>query len=202
VPHFLSFFSAKIWARASDKGIFESRLQYDLDSIRGKIFDSLTNDPISFATITFNKVDSSIMTIVTNREGEFTIDVEQVRIKVQLSAIGYQERICYLTSNQSNLLRLAPANNLLPNVNVSSKYKRKPSANRIIKKVNQHIAQNYGDFSFDQKFIDHSITRNYDTTKSKMTELFTTHFNKGQKWMQEKKNLWILHIAMHFFLIS
>lgn len=162
--------------RSNNKPIVETGLQDTLVGISGKIVDSISNEPIPFATITFYKDDAPTMTIVSNEKGEFSTDIKYVRSKVQLSAIGYQERTCYLAAGHNNLLHLTPADNLLPTVMVSSQVKKKPNADWIIKKVNKHIEQNYGGLSFDQKFEVHSSTHNYDTTKDETTDLINLLF--------------------------
>jgi hypothetical protein len=124
------------------------------------------------------------MTIVCDANGEFSTDIKLLKLKVRLSAIGYQERACYLSTDRNRILRLTPVNNVLPDVSVSSKAKKRPNAYRIIKKVNKHIEQNYGDFSFDQRFKNYSFTRNYDTTKGEMDDLIDLRFNKDQRKMQ------------------
>jgi hypothetical protein len=126
------------------------------------------------------------MTVISDANGEFSTGIKHVKSKVRLSAIGYQERTCYLPADLSIILHLTPVNNILPDVFVSSKAKKRPNAYRIIKKVNKHIEQNYGDFSFDQRFKSYSFTRNYDSTKGEMNDLINLHFNKDQRIMQVK----------------
>lgn len=187
VVRYLSPVSEGICARNIDKSIFENGLLDTLGGICGKIIDSITNVPIPFATITFFKDGSSIMIIMSDENGEFSTDIKHLNAKVRLSAIGYQERTYYLASDHSNLLRLIPADNILPNVVVSSRVKKMPNADKIIKKVNKNIEQNYGDLSFDQRFQFFSDTRNYDTIKGQMTDFLDLHFYKDQQLMQVKK---------------
>jgi hypothetical protein len=177
--------SEGVWARSNNKSIVETGLQ-DTLAISGKIIDSVTKAPIPFATITFYKEDAGTMTIVSNEKGEFSINVKQVKSKVQLSAIGYQERVSYLAFDHSNLFRLTPLNNLLPNVTVSGKAKKKPDAGRIIKKVNEHLEQNYGGLSFDQKIEVYSSTYNYDTIKNETTDQINLYFFDNKKSLQVK----------------
>lgn len=168
-------------------------LQDTLSSITGKIIDSITNEPIPFATITFYKDGSVRMTIVSNGEGEFSTDVKQLKSKVDLAAIGYQKRTCYLAFDHSNLLRLISVASTLPDVVVSGRAKLKPNAEGIIKKVNKYIEQNYSGFSFDQKFKIYSTTRNYDSIKGEMTDLIDLRFYNDRKLPEVRK--WPQHIA-------
>ena len=174
-------------AMSNKRLITKAGLRDTLVCRRGKIVDSIMNIPIPFSTITFYKEDSTSLTILSNENGEFSTDVKNLRSKVKLSAIGYQESTYYFVSGQSCLFRLTPTNNILPNVIVSSKVKKKPNANRIIKKVNKYIEQNYGNISFDQKFKVYLSTFNYDTIKGKSADLIDLHFNRYQKSLQVKK---------------
>lgn len=191
---FLSIFSEGVWARRNVKSFVETGLQDTLTGFSGKIVDSITNVPIPFAAITFYKKDAGSMTIVSDGKGDFSTDLKQLESRVQLSAIGYQEHTCYLNSAHANLVRLVPVNNPLPDVIVSSKFKRKPRANWIIKKVNQHIDQNYGDLFFDQTFRVYLSTRNYDTIKGERTDLIGLRFDKDllkmhiKDWHKETMN--------------
>ncbi len=176
-------------AKSRSKIFAETVLKDTMVSVR--IIDSITNDPIPFAIITLLKDDLGLMSFVSDAKGEFAIDIKNVNLKIQLSAIGYKDRSCYLLINQVNLLRLDPFSNTLPNVTVSSKAKKKPNANWIIKKANKYYQKNYGDSSFDQQFKSYSIVRNYDSTKGGMSDLINLRFYKGQqnlkirKWQQD-----------------
>lgn len=167
-----------VWARSNVKTIGKT---FNQDTIHGKIVDSVTNEPIPFATISFYKSDSNFMTFVTDAKGEFSTDEKYLQSKVKISAIGYKAYNCYFTNNHNNLVLLGPANNILPNVIVSSKAHKKPNATKIIKKVNKNIKQNYGDFSFDQRFKIYSTLNNYDTTKSEMIDFVDINFVKNNK---------------------
>jgi hypothetical protein len=155
-------------------------------NIKGKVVDSITSAPIPFATVIFYKNGSVYMKMVSNEKGEFLTDVKSLSPKVDVSAIGFMTRTYTLAFDRSNLLQLTPANNLLPNVMVSGKAGKRPDASKIIKKVNTHLGQNYGDFSYDQKFRVYSTSLNYDTTKGEATDVLLLHFNKEQKSVMHK----------------
>ena len=148
---------------------------------RGKIVDSLTKASIPFATISFYTGESKIISIVCKEDGSFSSDIKRLGARVKISAIGYQEHTYYLVSHRTNIILLKPDNNTLPNIIVSSKLKKKPNANKIIKIVNAHILQNYGDISFDQRLKFYSTAQNYDTTKNEMIDLVDIYYNKLQK---------------------
>jgi hypothetical protein len=173
-------------ARSNDQSTIKNLLQDTLVSVSGKIVDSITNTPIPFTTISFYKDGSIITTIVSNEKGEFSTVGNHTRLRVLISAIGYQDRRCYLAPDHQNLLRLVPAGNLLPNVIVSSKARKKPNAYRIIKNVGKHFEQNYGAISFDQRFKINSVIRNYDSTKSELNNLLDLHFDDTLKSMRVK----------------
>lgn len=182
-------FSEPIIARDINNSLNKVSFRDTLNNISGKIVDSLTNEPIPFATITFIKENADDTTIVSNNYGEFLIDAKYVNLKVRLSAIGYQQHTYSLSFNHDYLLSLSPATNILPNVIVSGSGKKKRNAVGIMKKVNKHIGQNYGDISFDQKCIAHEITQNYDTIKSKMTEQFIMRYNRELKSITQIKRV-------------
>lgn len=157
--------------------------------INGKTVDLITNISIPFATISIYKGDSKIITFFSDAKGEFSTDIKYLNTKVKISAIGYEEQSYYFANAENNLVRLAPVNNILPNVTVSSKAPKKPKAsiNKIIKKVNKHFEQNYGNFSFDQTLKFYSTSHNYDSLKNEMTDLVVINFNKNQKTLTAKK---------------
>ena len=184
---FLSIKPEGIWARKNDNSRVKTDLYDTLAGISGKIVDSISNDPIPFATITFYNDDETTISIVSDEKGEFTTVTKLNGAKVHLSAIGYKEDIRYLTSVHNNFFRLVPLNNILPNVIVLNKVKKKANADWIIKKVNKRLSQNYGELSFDQKFKVNSVVHNYDTTKKEITDQLDLHFAKDIKSIRIKK---------------
>jgi hypothetical protein len=172
--------------------------------IYGKIVDLITNISIPFATISIYKGDSKIMTFFSDVKGEFSTDLKYLNTKVKISAIGYEEQTYYLANAKKNLVRLAPVNNILPNVTVTSKAPKKPKAsiNKIIKKVNKHFEQNYGNFSFDQTLKFYSTSHNYDSLKNEMTDLVVINFNKNQKTLTAKNGVKILCMMKLLFNVS
>jgi hypothetical protein len=116
--------SAKSSVNNNDKHFIDTLFQDTVVNISGKIVDSLTNDPIPFATITFFKGDTNSMTVISKENGTFSNDTKHLITKVRISAIGYQEQIYELITNSKNLILLKPVNNTLPNVIVSSKAKK------------------------------------------------------------------------------
>ena len=177
----------KIWATNCTKIKIAPGSSNASDSIKGKIVDSITHLPIPFATIAFYEKDSISMTIMSNGKGEFSTFLKEKSPKVVLSAIGYQERICYLGNKFSNLLSLVPADNILPGIIVSGKIKKKPRCRRLIKNVMKYFEQNYGEFSFGQTYKVYSSTRNYDTQKGSWIDLVNVHFDKHLGLIQIKK---------------
>lgn len=156
-----------------------------LVTFSGKIVDSLSKESIPYATITFYKNDSSSMTIVSNEIGFFSISVNHFQSRIKISAIGYLDQFYYLTSDQNNLLLLKSSNSTLPDVIVSSKAKI-TGASRIIKKVNKRMEDNYGNFTFDQRFIIEWILRDYDSIKCKRLAVVGLRYNKEQRAMLSK----------------
>ena len=175
------------WASNINESVVTTGEIDTLGVMRGKIVDSLTSTSIPYATVTFFKDDSSSMTIVASDKGEFSTDVKHLKSKIQISAIGYQQQAYYLVIDHNNLLRLKPVSVTLPNVIVSSKSQKKANASRIIKNVNKHFEQNYGDLTFDQRFNVEWILRNYDSTKCKRTAVIGFRFLKDQRVMLAKK---------------
>ncbi|NPA45451.1 MAG: carboxypeptidase-like regulatory domain-containing protein [Chlorobi bacterium] len=108
-------------------------------SIKGKILDKKTKQPIVFATITVEGTNSGT---VSNTEGEFIINVEKNTgsKKIYFKYIGYKNKyvdISKLTSNE-NIIYLKPTSVPIKEVIV-----RPNNPKELVEKVIEKIPQNY-----------------------------------------------------------
>lgn len=71
----------------------------DLITIRGKVVDAETNAPLVFATVT---VRESNVGIVTNIDGEFTLKVSPSATTLEVSFLGYKNRLIEISSLKEN----------------------------------------------------------------------------------------------------
>ena len=71
----------------------------DLITIRGKVVDAETNTPLVFATVT---VRESNVGIITNIDGEFTLKLSPSVTTLEVSFLGYKNRIVEISSLKDN----------------------------------------------------------------------------------------------------
>ena len=71
----------------------------DLITIRGKVVDAETNTPLVFATVT---VRESNVGIITNIDGEFTLKVSPSATSLEVSFLGYKNRLIEISSLKEN----------------------------------------------------------------------------------------------------
>jgi hypothetical protein len=103
-----------------------------------KIVDSLSLDPISFATVFFSNNNG----IISNELGFFELVSEQYKIQDTLfvSSMGYETKRIPITAFNDTIIRLKPKTITLKNVVVTNK---ELSSIEIIEKVKQNIELNY-----------------------------------------------------------
>jgi hypothetical protein len=112
-------------------------------SFKGSVIDSVTNDPLVFATLA---VDGTNIATVTNSEGEFILKVPEFSIENDLSVsfIGYEKKKLILTSLKpdGNKLKLKPISVNLVEVSVFP-----TDPNLLIKAIMGRRNENYMDQS-------------------------------------------------------
>ncbi len=103
-----------------------------------RVIDSLTNDPISFATVIF----SNNTGIITDDNGRFELLEEQYlnNDSIYVSFIGYKTLSRELSSLKDTLLILSPNPIELKEIVLTN---REYSAEEIVEKIRENINQNY-----------------------------------------------------------
>ena len=103
-----------------------------------KIIDSLSLDPVSFATVFFSNNNG----VISNELGFFELVPEQYKIQDTLfvSSMGYETKRIPITTFNDTIIRLKPETITLKNVVVTNK---ELSSIEIIEKVKQNIELNY-----------------------------------------------------------
>ena len=112
--------------------------------IQGKVLDSITNEPISFAFIILNQ---NKIGIVANEEGDFKINVNSKFLSdtLKISCIGYQTKLIKfneLNSNSFNNIFLSHSLTELDEVKIVA-LKKKINSKALIKKAINNIRANY-----------------------------------------------------------
>ena len=112
--------------------------------IQGKVTDSITKEPISFAFIILNQNNIGI---VANEEGDFKIDVNSKYLSdtLKISCIGYSTKLIEikkLNQKEINTIYLSPSLTLLDEVKIVA-LKKKIGSRALIKRAIKNIANNY-----------------------------------------------------------
>jgi len=103
-----------------------------------KIVDSLSLEPVPFATVFFSNNNG----IISNEAGYFELVSEQYKVQDTLfvSSMGYETKRIPITTFDDTIIRLKPETITLKNVVVTNK---ELSSIEIIEKVKQNIELNY-----------------------------------------------------------
>lgn len=124
--------------------------------ISARIIDSITREPVPFATIQF----ADDMGVITNGEGGFNILLNEKNKETDslfISSIGYKTYKSILGNFKDSILLLSPQNIELKNVVVSNK---NYSADEIV------------------DFIKDNVTKNYTTSLTKKRLFFREHYHQ------------------------
>ncbi|WP_405267970.1 carboxypeptidase-like regulatory domain-containing protein [Cellulophaga sp. Ld12] len=108
-------------------------------TISAKVIDSVTQEPVPFATIQF----ANDMGVITNGEGTFTILLDtknKVTDSLFVSSMGYKTYKTTLGEFKDSILTLSPQNIELKNVVVSNK---NYSADEIVDFIKDNVDKNY-----------------------------------------------------------
>ncbi|WFO14799.1 carboxypeptidase-like regulatory domain-containing protein [Cellulophaga baltica 4] len=124
-------------------------------TISAKVIDSVTQEPIPFATIQF----ADDMGVITNGEGTFTILLNtknKVTDSLFVSSMGYKTYKTTLGEFKDSILTLSPQNIELKNVVVSNK---NYSADEIVDFIKDNVDKNYTkSFSKKDSFLESTTT--------------------------------------------
>lgn len=115
-------------------------------SVSGIVKDSLSGEPLPFASVYF---EGTTIGILTNEDGRFTLQNKEKHTKLSVSSLGYNSKTISLKAGQKNeelIFFLQPALFELSEVVVKpkkEKYRRKDNpAVELIKKVIEHKDEN------------------------------------------------------------
>lgn len=120
-------------------GILLSWQGLTAQNIRGKVTDSITGEPVPYATVQFDKGGG----VITNEEGYFQLRPDGIGSPaVLISCLGYEKKSVALNalSLEGNVIKLKEAVVHLDEVFLSNKI---PNADDIIARVRQNIEANY-----------------------------------------------------------
>ena len=141
----------------------------------GTVLDSLSNDPIPFATVIYNHGGSSL---ITNELGDFTVFPDSEEI--QISGMGFHSKTVALKANEVNVIHLKRKEIELAEIVV---LKRKETAREVMFKVFENLKKNYSNKKTDYR----AFYRHYckeDTAYGRLIEAALTLYDpKGHKQM-------------------
>ncbi|WP_109829238.1 carboxypeptidase-like regulatory domain-containing protein [Reichenbachiella versicolor] len=136
-------------------------------SIGGSVMDSLTNEPLPFASISVKGTGKGT---VTNIDGDFLIDISKLSNSdiISISYIGYQsQNFTPKTLINNPNVKLSAAAVSLEEIIVSAD--KELSAKEIIEEVKDNYDKNYPNPTQKMKFFFHKFEQTPFTDKNKMT---------------------------------
>jgi outer membrane receptor protein involved in Fe transport len=72
-------------------------------SIKGKLYDAITKEPIIGASI---RISEPVKTFMSNNQGEFNITNSGRKVTVQITALGYKTEELTMSDNEENLIAM------------------------------------------------------------------------------------------------
>ncbi len=165
---------------APAKSVKESPQQ--VITIRGRIVDAETNQPLVFAGIT---VQGSNISTVTNLDGEFTLKLPGTETgNLEFSFIGYKNRVMAIeemkTNGQRNIIRLETA--LIP---IREVVVKPLVPEEIIEQVIRRFDENYPGVANDMTgFYRETIRKNrsYISIGEALVEIFKAPYQNALRW--------------------
>jgi len=151
-------------------------------TIRGRIVDAETNQPLVFAGIT---VQGSNISTVTNLDGEFTLKLPGTETgNLEFSFIGYKNRVMAIeemkTNGQRNIIRLETA--LIP---IREVVVKPLVPEEIIEQVIRRFDENYPGVANDMTgFYRETIRKNrsYISIGEALVEIFKAPYQNALRW--------------------
>ena len=153
--------------------------------IKGKIIDSLTNQPIAYASIGMNGTNNGT---ITNTNGEFIIKAKNTSVKIKIFAIGYRTAEFEINPVENSILKLSPTTFSLKEVLVNP-----VDFEKIFKKASEKLRlQNF--FAYHGKAFYRLLTKN-DDDYSEMIECFYDAYvgNSGIKYWEPEHGRYALN---------
>ena len=145
--------------------------------VKGLVRDSLTQEPIPYASVFFVGSDKGVM---TGDEGEFAVAVRDNFLNVRVSTLGYREKTFFVKKGEENdlVIDLVPSDYVLKEVVV------KPKREKYSRKNNPAVA-------FVEKLIDRRNVGNpklHDFYNYEKYEKMTFALNE---FSEEQKKKWL-----------
>jgi hypothetical protein len=135
-------------------------------SLTAKVIDA-NNNPIPFATVQTDENSG----VITNEEGYFTINLEDVATKeIIFSCMGFESRTISIDEikNNNNLIVLEEFIDELNKVFLSTTI---PDADEIIQKVNNNLSKNYSNENITYNFFHRNTAyADFDRFEAKITK--------------------------------
>lgn len=127
----------------------------------GTIIDATTKQPVPFATVILT---SSGLETAANNNGTFSILQNKTASIDSLTAFyyGYQVATVPVTISKETIIELSPLQNTLAEVTIITN-KKPLSANELVRKVKENIAQNYGSMPFYEYAFFNTKSTNFDS---------------------------------------
>jgi len=140
--------------------------------IRGQILDSLTNQPIAFASI---GIAGNNKGTITNEQGVFIINADSLPIKLTIFYIGYESKIIAINSNSKGelIIKLKQLTVNLKDIVVNAK-----NGDIIFKKAFKKL-QDQKQFVYRSKSFFRLLTKNDDTCTEMIESFYDTWLCKS-----------------------
>lgn len=151
--------------------------------LKGKVLDSITDEPVVFATV---RIIGKAKGVITNMDGGFRLP-SRYRAEgelIEISSMGYQRKelpLLALALDTFNTIRLTPAVFELAEAVVSAKKKREPTARKIIRRAVARIPQNFPltDFATKGYYRDYQLDDfGYLNLNEALLEVFDAGFDE------------------------
>jgi hypothetical protein len=150
-------------------------------AVTGRVIDSETKAPISFATLRFKNKSAGV---ITNANGDFQLPIRYLRLAdtVIISCIGYNNKLLVtnqLLGTELNTIKLTTSATQLGEIQIRAKRPPRLSADRIIELAIERIPINYpkNPFSYLGYYRDYQLEdKNYINLNESIVEVFDSGF--------------------------
>jgi len=151
--------------------------------LNGKIVDSITKEPVVFATV---RIIGKAKGVITNMDGGFRLPSRYWELgeSIEISSMGFQKKevsLLELSLDTFNTIRLSPAIFELAEAVVSAKKKREPTARQIIRRAVARIPENFpvNDFTTKGYYRDYQFdSLGYLNLNEAILEVFDAGFDE------------------------
>ena len=138
--------------------------------ITGKILDSITSQPIAYASL---GIAGSNKGTITNEQGVFVIKVDSLPVKLSIFYIGYAPKIVRITKKDEIVIRLRQLT-----VNLKEVIVKAGEGEFIFKKAYQKLIDQK-EFVYQSKSFFRLLTKNDDTCTEMIENFYDTWLGKS-----------------------